>query len=144
MEIEGTVCVLSTSEDCTFPEGSEVVSAVYDISASQPFPVNVAAELEHCICLTEEKRALQMSFVLADTRAGPPYKFRELKNGTFGVGSWGRIELSHFSRIAITIKWHLGFEVSLFAGVYYRPNNEAVFAIAKYLTPHMDVSLYTH
>ena len=147
MEIEGTVGVLSTYENCIFPEGSEVVSAVYDVSASQPFPVSIAVELKHCVYLTEEREALQMSFVLADTRAGPPYKFSELEdeNFTFNLGScYGRIELNHFSRIAITIKWLLGFKVSLYAGVFYLPENEAVFAVAKDLSPHIHVSLYTY
>ena len=141
-KIEGTVSVLSASDDCVFPEGSKVVSAVYDISTSQAFPVMVAVELEHCVQLSEEKDAslLQMSFVVADTRSGPPYQFYELKNGTFGVGSYGRIELNRFSRIAISIRWHLGFTVHLFTGVYYLPNNEAVFAVAKNLRAHINVS----
>ena len=142
IRIEGRVSVLSDNEDCVFPEGSKVVSAVYDISASRPFPVMVQVELEHCVYLSEEKEAslLQMSFVVADTRKRPPYQFHELKNGTFGVGTYGIIELNRFSRLAIIIKWHLGFTIHLFAGVYYFHNNEANFAVAKNLRAHICVS----
>ena len=144
LKIEGTVSVLSDNEDCVFPEGSKVVSAVYDISASQSFPVMVQVELEHCVYLSEEEAAslLQMSFVVADTRKGPPYQFHELKDGTFGVGTYGKIELNHFSRLAIIIKWHLGFTIHLFAGVYYFSNNEAIFAVAKNLRAHICVSFF--
>ena len=144
VNIKGTVSVLSTNEeDYIFPEGSEVVSAVYNVSATQPFPDKITVEIEHCVSRDKNNKAalLQMSFAIADTLHGPPYRFRELTGGTFDRGSYGRIQLNRFSKLAILIKWHFGFSISFFAGVYYRPNNRAVFVVTKNLQAHIRVSM---
>ena len=79
IHIEGTVSVLSIDKgDYIFPEGSELVSAVYDISTNEPFPGSVTVDLQHCVPIDSEKEAEAMTFVIADTAQGPPYKFRPL------------------------------------------------------------------
>jgi len=50
VHIRGTVSVLSTDdENYIFPEGSDLVSAVYSISANKPFPEPVTVKLQHCV-----------------------------------------------------------------------------------------------
>ena len=106
--IEGTVSVLSVDDDnFKFPEGTELVSAVYDIAANKPFPVPVKVGIQHSIPLQDEKEAsrLGMTFVIASTQQGPPYIFRELSGGDYRpTSSYGEIQLTHFSRIAQIIR----------------------------------------
>ena len=138
VEIHGTVSVVSTSDEHIFPEGSEVVSAVYDISVTQPFPDKITVELEHCVDLKDDEASLpQMSFAVADTEHGPPYRFRTLTGGKFGVGQYGRIQLNRFSRITNFIDWHLGHYIRFIGRVYYRPSNRAVFVVVKDLHAHI-------
>ena len=78
VNIEGTVSVLSTDDESyIFPEGSDLVSAVYNISANKPFPEPVTVKLQHCVPIDSAKEASLMSFVIANTEQGPPYKFQE-------------------------------------------------------------------
>ena len=143
--IEGTISVLSIDDDnYQFPEGSELVSAVYDISADKLFPAPVTVELQHCIPLHHDNEAphIGMTFVIADTQQGPPYRFHELQGGGFRCGSsCGEIELSHFSKLAVIIKWRLGRPIPFFSGIYYTQNDRANFVVTQNLAAHITVSL---
>jgi len=142
--IEGAVSVLSVNDDhYKFPEGTELISAVYDIVATKQFPVPVKVEIQHCIPLQDENKAscLGMSFVIANTEQGPPYIFHELKGGNFSpVSSYGEIQLTHFSRIAQIIKWQLGRPIPFFAGLYFPQNDQANFVVTQNLAAHITVS----
>ena len=62
INIEGTISVLSTDKDnYIFPEGSELVSAVYDISTNEPFPEPVTVKLQHCVPMDSKKEASAMT-----------------------------------------------------------------------------------
>ena len=118
------------------------MSAVYDISATQPFPDNITVELEHCVDLKDNNEAslLQMSFAVADTKHGPPYQFHTLAGGRFGVGQYGRIQLNRFSMLVMlmdNIKWYAGYPICFFAGMYYRPDNRVLFVAARNLEAHI-------
>ena len=142
--IEGAISVVSVDDDnYKFPEGSGLISAVYDIVASKPFPVPVKVEIQHCIPLQDENEAshLGMSFVIANTEQGPPYIFHELKEGSFSpVSSYGEIQLTHFSRIAQIIKWRLGRPIPFFSGLYFPQNDQASFVVTQNLAAHITVS----
>ena len=146
VHIEGTVSVLSIDDDnYKFPEGRELVSAVYNVSANKPFPRPVTVQIQHCISLHDEDEAshLEMSFVIADTEQGPPYTFRELCGGKFRCGSsYGEIQLTHFSTLTETIKWHLGYPITFSGRVYYLKDNTADVVVTKNLAAHITVSTY--
>ena len=146
--IHGTVSLLSVDhDDYIFPEGIELVSAVYNISAEQPFPEPVTVEIQHCVPLYWDDNAsqLEMSFIIADTQHGPPYIFQELPGGEFKSGSsYGKIQCSHFSDIAIKIKWKFGYSIRLFAATYYPEKNRARFAVTKHLSAYINVSFNYH
>ena len=146
--IHGTVSLLSVDhDDYIFPEGIELVSAVYNISAEQPFPEPVTVEIQHCVPLYRDDNAsqLEMSFIIADTQHGPPYIFQELPGGEFKTGSsYGKIQCLHFSDIAIKIKWKFGYSIRLFAATYYPEKNRARFAVTKHLSAYISVSFNYH
>ena len=146
--IHGNVSLLSVDhDDYIFPEGTELVSAVYSISSEQPFPEPVTVEIQHCVPLHSDDDAsqLEMSFIIADTQHGPPYVFQELPGGEFKSGSsYGSIQCSQFSDIAIKIKWILRYPIRLFAATYYPEKNRARFAVTKHLSVYINVSFNQH
>ena len=139
--------MLSTDDDSyIFPEGSDLVSAVYDISASSPFPAPVTVQIQHCVPLISEDEVLSlgMSFMSASSEGGPPYVFRELNGGEFKCdSSYGEVQLTHFSKFAEIIKWRLGRPIPFFASVYYPQSDKARFVVTQNLAAHITVSVYT-
>ena len=134
---------LRDSDKYAFPARSELVSAVYDISASQPFPVPVIVQVQHCIPLlnNDEASQLGMSFMMAHKRRGPPYVFRELDGGCFKCDShYGEIHLTHFCSIGIAIKWWLGRPIPFFGCVFYTQDDRATFVVTQNLAAHITVS----
>ena len=146
VHIEGTVSVLSTDDNYIFPKGSELVSAVYDVSTKGPFPKPVTVRLQHCVPIDSENEASTMTFVIADTAQGPPYKFYPLNGGSFTHrSSYAEIQLTHFSMPAI-IRWCRRFfdrPVPFFASVYYLQKSRASFVVTKNLKAHINVSYST-
>ena len=144
LSIRGTVSVLSMDyDDYVLPEGSELVSTVYNISAEQLFPEPVTVKIQHCVPLRsdDDVSQLEMGFIIADEQHGPPYKFRDLDGGEFKRGSsYGKIQCSHFSNIAIRIKWKLGHPITLFAAAFYLKYNRVCFVVTKHLSTHISVS----
>ena len=143
VHIEGTVSVLSADDDnYKFPEGSELVSAVYDISTSRPFPEPVTVRLQHCVPLDSEKVASAMRFVIADAAQRPPYTFHPQSDGSFRRGSsYAEIKLSHFCMPAV-ILWWFGYPIPFSARVYYLQNSMARLVVTKNLKAHKTVSYF--
>ena len=149
VHIEGTVSVISMDDDnYIFPGGSELVSAVYEVSANGSFPDPVTVRLQHCVPIDSEKKASEMSVVIADTAQGPPYVFYELSEGIFRSGSsYVEFELTHFSLLAVVTwgwwKWWgllVGHPVPFSATVFYLQNSMATFVVTKNLNAYISVS----
>ena len=123
----------------SFPDGCELVSAVYDISANKQFPLPVTLKLQHCIPLNDQNEALKMSFVTADITQGYPYVFHAEDEGVFSCeSSYGEIQLNHLSAFAI-IRWYVG-KSETFQGCVYCQNGEASFVVTRNLKSHLEVS----
>ena len=76
LSIRGTVSVLSVDyDDYILPKGSALVSAVYNISAEQPFTESVTVKIQHCVphCSDDNVLQLEIGFIIADTQHGSPY-----------------------------------------------------------------------
>ena len=105
MEREVNVTVMSlkiSSDECSLPNNAELVSGVYRICVSETLPSPVTIEMQHCVQLSNGDAASTMSFVLSDSEQDPPYQFKVLEGGQFTPNTrYGRIEISHFSNIAI-------------------------------------------
>ena len=144
VHIEVTVSVRSTEDhNYRFPVRSDLVSAVYGITADKKFPVPVTVQVEHCIPLHDDDEAarLGMSFMTASRKQGPPYVFHDRDGGSFRSGSlYGEITLSSFSDIAIRIKWWVGFTLPFFASVFYTNHEKALFVVTQNLEANIAVS----
>ena len=140
--IEVTVSVRSTEDDnYIFPVRSDLVSAVYGITADKKFPVPVTVQVEHCIPLHDDDEAARLGMSFMTASLGPPYVFHDRDGGSFRSGSlYGEITLSSFSDIAIRIKWWVGFTLPFFASVFYTNPDKALFVVTQNLAAHIAVS----
>ena len=82
----------------TFPEETELISAVYSISITKPLLKPVKLEIQHCAHLVTKDHTGYLSFVTASSKQPVlPYQFQALKGGQFYPGNqYGSISLSHF------------------------------------------------
>ena len=146
VQIDFTVSVISTVDNKHIePESSKLVSAVYEISANRALPEPVTVRLQHCVPIHTEEEASAMSFVVATTKQGPPYRFEVLSGGLFRCGSsYGEIKCSHFSRISIIQLYYWLFRgpFPMFASVYYIRSGQASLVVTRNLSAHINVSCY--
>ena len=94
---------VSLSGQFQLPEGSDLLSPVFWISAPCKFAKPVTLEIQHC-ALTEDESSLSgLSFVSAKcSQRDLPYKFIQMDGAVLTTHSpYGSIRLSHFSGIGI-------------------------------------------
>ena len=91
-----------------FPEGTDLVSAVYAISVSKKLTQPVILEMQHCVAISSEEQGQLLSFVRAKcNQPDLPYQFKLLDGGRFPPQSdYGKISCSHFSLVATVRKNH--------------------------------------
>lgn len=87
----------------TFPENTELVSALYAISSSKTLENPVTIEMEHCVMLEKEEECKYLCFGIAKCdRTSAPYTFEILEGGIFTPQSkFGKICRKFFSIIGI-------------------------------------------
>lgn len=97
-----------------FPEGTELVSAVYAISTSRRLVKPVSLEIQHCVAIAQNEQMKHLSFVRAQcTQPTLPYHFKPLTGGVFSSQSYyGRISCDHFSCLAIVVKLPVRVQMS--------------------------------
>ena len=102
-EVRVTVMSLNIScDDCSLPDGAELVSSVYRIEVSEQLPSPVVVEIQHCVRLSDSDEASRLSFVHSNSDRDPLYQFKTLEGGRFSAHTrYGKIELTHFSYIGI-------------------------------------------
>ena len=85
------------------PEGTEIVSALYAISAERKFQKEMKIEIEHCLLLESETQTKLLHFVNAhQTEPGTPYIFHIQKGGEFRLNdSYAALCQSEFSIIGL-------------------------------------------
>ena len=84
-----------------FPEGSELVSAIYGISISKPLRKPLTINIQHCVLLEAPEQCNSLQFVRAPvSHGGVPYQFKFLPGGYFTPGSqYGSISCTQFCLI---------------------------------------------
>ena len=89
-----------------FPEHTELVSAVYAISLSEPLLGSVQLEIQHCVSLVKEEHLECLSFVTSSLeKSAMFYDFTLEDGGTFNLKEqYGSLSLSHFCLKAIVKK----------------------------------------
>ena len=95
---------VSLSGQFQLPEGTDLLSPVFWISAPCKFTKPVTLEIQHCALRENEAVLSDLSFVSAMcSQKDLPYRFKQLDEGVFTMhSSYGSIQLSHFSGKAIT------------------------------------------
>ena len=89
------------------PEGTELVSALYAISANRRLKKRVTLEIQHSIVIASEQQGQFLGFVTAKCdQPDIPYQFKLLEQGVFLPGNqYGKLSCDQFS-IFGTIKKH--------------------------------------
>ena len=86
-----------------FPEGTDLVSAVYAISVSKRLIHPVILEMQHCVAISSKEQGQFLSFVRANCKQCEdlPYQFKLFNGGSFPPQSdYGKISCSRFSLVA--------------------------------------------
>ena len=88
-----------------FPEGTELVSAVYAISFSKKLLQPVKLDVQHCVSLESKQQLKHLRFVKASLKQRvPPYEFERIDGGEFSTDSfYGSITRHQFCLIGIAL-----------------------------------------
>ena len=86
-----------------FPEGMELVSALYVISFPEEYLQPVELQIQHCVYLKSSRQFKYLSFITAPIdESVPPYKFQFIEGGKFYTDSpYGMIVCSKFCIMGI-------------------------------------------
>ena len=89
-----------------FPEGCELVSAVYIIDTSKSLQIPLTVTIQHCVSLETREQCNSLQFVRASLNNGiPPYHFKFLSGGRFAQGGqYGSIFCLQFGGLGIVKK----------------------------------------
>ena len=84
------------------PEDSQLISAIYWISASEVFLEEVAVNIQHCAVISSEQECLKYGFIIAKcSQRELPYKFR-VREGVFNSCTQSAtIKLKQFSLLGL-------------------------------------------
>ena len=82
------------------PEASQLISAIYWISASEVFLKEVAVNIQHCAVIRSDKDTSKFRFIIAKcSQKELPYRFRE-REGVFNPHTqYATIKLKQFSLV---------------------------------------------
>ena len=86
-----------------FPDGMELVSALYVIKFAKEFVQPVELYIQHCVYLKNPGQFKYLSFIIAHIdKSVPPYKFQFIEGGKFYTNSqYGMIVRSKFCIVGI-------------------------------------------
>ena len=89
-----------------FPEGTELVSAVYAVAFAKKLLEPVEMEIQHCVLLTNDEQGKSLSFVsTAKNLRDNPKKFEFVEGGVFYPGKrYASIQRKHYCENAIVEK----------------------------------------
>ena len=95
---------VSLSGQFQLPEGTDLLSPVFWISAPCKFTKPVTLEIQHCALAEDEAVLSNLSFVSANcSQKDLPYRFKQVSGGVFTKHStFGSIKLEHFSGVGVT------------------------------------------
>ena len=84
--------------DFILPPNCHLVCGIYQIICPERFNEKVTLHLHHAALIHSEEEASHFRFYAAKCSIGPPYQFRELKDGTFtSFSESASIKLHQFS-----------------------------------------------
>ena len=91
------------------PEDTQLVSAIYWVSASQLFLKKVSVHIQHCAIITSQEEASNYKMIVGKcSQDSLPYTF-QIRDGIFSPESQlATISVKQFSFFAAVYKWLLG------------------------------------
>ena len=94
---------VSLSGQFQLPEGSDLLSPVFWISAPCKFIKSVTLEIQHCALAEDEASLSNLGFVFTKcSQSDLPYRFKQVGGGVFTKHStFGSIQLEHFSGVGV-------------------------------------------
>ena len=89
-----------------FPEGTQLVSAVYAVAFAKKLLEPVEMEIQHCVNLANEEQGKRLSFVsTAKNRRDNPNKFQFVEGGVFNPGKrYASIQRIHYCKNGVVKK----------------------------------------
>ena len=86
-----------------FPDGMELVSALYVIKFPEEYLQPVELQIQHCVYLKSSRQFKYLSFITAPIDGSvPPYKFQFIEGGKFYTDSeYGKIVRSKYCLMGI-------------------------------------------
>ena len=86
----------------SFSENRKLISAIYWITSSEVFLMDVAVNIQHCAVISNEEETTKFKFIIAKCSQDLPYKFVE-RDGVFNAHTqYATIMRKRFSIIAAT------------------------------------------
>ena len=121
---------VSLSGNFKFPTNTTLVSAVYYVEISSKLLRQVTMEIEYGVIAKEEEHLQALSFAKAAIHPGYPlYNFDAISGGIFSTSnSWGSIQLSSFSQIAVTKKSNSPGALAYSAKVVYQQEESHAYS----------------
>ena len=94
---------VSLSGQFQLPEGTDLLSPVFWISAPCKFTKPVTLEIQHCALTDHEAVLSNLNFVSANcSQKDLPFRFKQVGGGVFTKHStYGSIKLEHFSGVSV-------------------------------------------
>ena len=143
-EVTASVAVKVTlAGQFQLPQNSQLISAIYWISASEVFLKEVAVNIQHCAVIRTEEECSKFRFIITKcSQEELPYRFRE-QEGVFNSHTqYATVKLKQFSGIGV--KAPKGTEQVYVALKFYRqiPNTvnvDFIFTIVHNLAPKLKV-----
>ena len=127
------------------PEDSQLISAIYWISASEMFLKEIGVNIQHCAVISSEEECSKFRFIIAKcSQKELPYRFR-VRKGVFNPNTqFGTIMLRQFSVVGVTAPE--GTETLYIALKFYKQipgtvNVDFIFAIVHNLEAFLEVNL---
>ena len=130
-----------------FPDDSQLISAIYWISASEVFLKEVAVNIQHCAVIRSEEECLKFRFIIAKcSQKELPYTFVERK-GVFNTHTqYATIKLKRFSMVGITSRGDeqvetekLYIALKFYKQILSSVHVDFIFMIVCYLDPVLEV-----
>ena len=129
------------------PENSTLITAIYQITVSQPFKSFVTLFLQHCAVIESEAQSSEFQFVETKcTQSDPPYQLKVIKGGVFTKHSQeAYIQVKRFSRFAAICTTNS--KLLYYQQVFYRQFQgnypwQLDFIVTRYIKSHIGVSVH--
>ena len=112
-----------TSSRFELPKNTEQLSPVYWVESTGDLRGPAILEMQHSAELLTDAEQAQLRFAVSKVEQGDHSRKFELREGQFGIGSYGKLEIKHFSTweiLIVRLKSAFGISKIFLANLYYQ------------------------